>query len=135
MASGGEDARVEEQSASEVKEPEGGYGSTNSVVVLLFNNVAAPDEYAGMEVDLTNAPLPPLPTAVPPPPPGGCQQRQCKFHAAECVREHQLSDSGLRQAVELAAALERYALLPQRSVVREATLALSHGVREKACCV
>ena len=80
---------------------EGGSGPSDSAVVLLFRDDARPDVCIGMDVD-PNAPLLPMPTAVPPPPLGGYEQRHYRFHAAEGVHEHRLSDRGLRHAVELA---------------------------------
>ena len=42
----------------------------------MYEDDAGPDVYAGMDVEPANAPLLPMPTAVPPPPLGSCEQRR-----------------------------------------------------------
>ena len=101
MASDGDDAEAEEQSASEMGVEEGEYAPSDSAMALLFEDDARPDVYVGIDADPANAPLLPMPSAVPPPSLGGCEPRHCRFHAVEGVHEHRPSDRGLRQAVEL----------------------------------
>ena len=74
----------------------------------MYEDDAGPDVYAGMDVDPANAPLLPMPTAVPPPPMGSSEQRHCRFHAAEGAHRHRLTGTGRREAGMLASALERY---------------------------
>ena len=74
----------------------------------MYEDDAGPDVYAGMDVDPANAPLLPMPTAVPPPPLGSCEQRHCRFHAAEGAHGHRLTGTGRREAGMWAGALERY---------------------------
>ena len=75
-----------------------------------------------MDVDPANAPLLPMPTAVPPPPLGSCEQRHCRFHAAEGAHRHSLTGTGRREAGMLAGALERYELQRPGQVAREVDL-------------
>ena len=94
----------------EMATEEGDYGPSDSAVVLLFKDDSGPDVHVGMDTDPANAPLLPMLTAVPPPPQGSCERGHCRFHAAEGVHEHHLSDREQRQAAELARALERFQL-------------------------
>ena len=75
-----------------------------------------------MDVDPANAPLRPMPTAVPPPPLRSCEQRHCKYHAAEGAHRHRLMGTGQREAGMLASALERYELQHPGQVAREMDL-------------
>ena len=74
----------------------------------MYEEDAGPDVYAGMDVDPANAQLLPMPAAGPPPPLGSCEQRHCRFHAAEGAHRHRLTGTGMREAGMLAGALERY---------------------------
>ena len=67
VAAAGEGAE-EEQEAAEVEDEEA-YGPGESALALMYEEDAGPEVYAGMDVDPANAPLRPMPTAVPPPPP------------------------------------------------------------------
>ena len=89
---------------------------------LLYEDDAGPDVYAGMDVDPANAPLLPMPTAVPPPPMGSCEQRHCRFHAAEGAHRHRLTGTGRREAGMLASALERYEFQRPGQVAQEVDL-------------
>ena len=64
-------------------EEEETYGPGESALALMYEDDAVPAVYAGMDADPANAPLLPMPTAVPLPPLGSCEQRHCRFHAAE----------------------------------------------------
>ena len=88
----------------------------------MYEDNAGPDVYAGMDVDPANAPLQPMPTAVPPPPLGSCEQRHCSYHAAEGGHKHRLMGTGQREAGMLASALERYKLQRPGHVARELAL-------------
>ena len=79
-----------------------------SAVALMYEDTTGPDVYAGMDVDPANEPLLPRPTAVPPPAPGSCEERSCRFHAAEGAHGHHLTGTGRREAGLLEGALERY---------------------------
>ena len=96
-------------------------------MALLFEDDPGPDVYVAMDMDPANAPLPPMPTAVPPLALADCEQRHCKFHVAEGVHEHRLSDRGLRHAAELAGMVERFELRPQGSVATEAKSRRTHA--------
>ena len=61
---------AEEEQEAENKGDEEAYGPGESALALMYEDDAGPDVYAGMDVDPANAPLLPMPTAVPPPPPG-----------------------------------------------------------------
>ena len=99
---------AEEEQEAENKGDEEAYGPGESALALMYEDDAGPDVYAGMAVDPANAPLLPMPTAVPPPPLGSCEQRHCRFHAAEGAHRHRLTGTGRREAGMLASALERY---------------------------
>ena len=75
-----------------------------------------------MDVDPANAPLLPMPTAVPPPPLGSCEQRHCRFHAAEGAHRHLLTDAGRWEVGLLEGALERYQFQHLGKVAQEKSL-------------
>ena len=111
--------------AEEEHEAEGdeeAYRPGESALGLMYEDDTGPDVYAGMDVDPASAPLLPMPTAVPPPPLGSCEQRHCRFHAAEGAHRHRLEDTGQREAGMLASALERYELQRPGQVAREVDL-------------
>ena len=114
-ARGGEE-RVRE---AESVEEEEAYEPGEWALALMYEDDAGPDVYASMDVDPANAPLLPMPTAVPPPPLGSCEQRHRRFHAAEGANQHHLTSVGRQEAGLLEGALERYkfqhphVLLPQ----------------------
>ena len=54
--------------AVENVEDEMEYGSGESALAIMYEDVAEPDVYVGMDMDPANTPLLPLPTAVPPSP-------------------------------------------------------------------
>ena len=56
-------------------EEEAEYGPGDSTPALMYEDDTGPDVYIGMDTDPANAPLLPMPTAVPPPPLGSCEQR------------------------------------------------------------
>ena len=118
MVAAGDEA--EEEQDAENKEDEEAYGPGESALALMYEDDAGPDVYAGMDVDPANAPLRPMPTAVPPPPLGSCEQRHCRYHAAEGAHRHRLMGTGQREAGMLASALERYGLQRPGQVAREA---------------
>ena len=91
-------------------------------MALPHEDDVGPDVYVGTDADLANAPLLPIPTAVPPPPLGSCERQHYKFHAAEGVHEHRLSAHGQQDAASLAGAMERFELQPPGKVAREAGL-------------
>ena len=101
------DEAEEEQEAGN-KGDEEAYGPGELAVALMYEDDAGPDVYAGMAVDQANAPVLPMPTAVPPPPLGSCEQRHCRVYAAEGAHRHRLTGTGRRLAGTLASALERY---------------------------
>ena len=80
--------------AVEDAEEEVEYGLGESALALVYKDDAEPDVYIGMDVELANAPLMPMPTAVPPPPLRSCEQRHCRFHAAEDVHQHRRAARG-----------------------------------------
>ena len=88
-------------------EDEEAYGPSEPALALRCEDDAGPDVYAGMDVDPANAPLLPMPTAVPPAPLGSCDQRHCKFHADEGAHRFHLTGAGRREAGLLEGALER----------------------------
>ena len=104
IAAGRQEERVRE---AESVEDEGEYGPAESALALMHEDDAEPDVYAGMDVDPANAPLLPMPTAVPPPPLGSCEQRHNRFHAAEGAHRFHLTGAGRREAGLLEGALER----------------------------
>ena len=99
---------AEEEQEAENKGDEEAYGPGESALALMYEDDAGPDVYGGMDVDPANAPLLPMPTAVPPPPLGSCDQRHCTFYAAGGASRHRLTGTGRREAGMLAGALERY---------------------------
>ena len=62
--------KAEEEQEAEDKGDEETYGPGESALALMYEDDAGPDVHAGMDVDPPNAPLLPMPTAVPPPPVG-----------------------------------------------------------------
>ena len=113
---------AEEEQEAENKGDEEAYGPGESALALMYEDDAGPDVYAGIGVDPANAPLLPMPTAVPPPPLGSCKQRHCRYHAAKGAHRHRLMGTGQRQAGMLASALERYELQRPGHVAREVDL-------------
>ena len=120
MIAAGEEAEDEQEAENE--EDEEAYGPGESALALMYEDHAGPHVYAGMDVDPANAPLRPMPTAVPPPPLGTCEQRHCRYHAAEGAHRHRLMGTGQREAGMLASALERYELQRPGQVAREVAL-------------
>ena len=116
----GDEAEGEQEEES--KGDKEAYGPGESAMALMYEDDAGPDVYAGMDVDPANAPLLPMPTAVPPPPLRSCEQRQCRYHAAEGAHRHRLMGTGQREAGMLARALERYELQRPGQVAREMDL-------------
>ena len=104
---------AEEEQEAENKGDEEAYGPGESALALMYEDDAGPHVYAGMDVDPANAPLLPMPTAVPPPPLGSCEQRHCRYHAAGGAHRHRLMGTGQREAGMLASALEGYELQRQ----------------------
>ena len=113
---------AEEEQEAENKGDEEAYGPGESALALMYEDDAGPDVYAGKDVDPANAPLLPMHTAVPPPPLGSCEQRHCRFHAAEGAHRHRLTGTGRREAGMLASALERYEFQRPGQVAREKVL-------------
>ena len=101
----------------------------------MYEDDAGPDVYAGMDVDPANAPLRPMPTAVPPPPLGSCERRKCRYHAAEGAHRHRLTGTGQREARMLASALERYELQRPGQVAREVALVAASPDDGQVRCV
>ena len=89
-------ARGEEEGVHEGESvgDEEAYGPGESALALMYEDDAGPHAYAGMYVDPATAPLLPMPTAVPPPPLGSCEQRHCRFHAAQGAHSHHLTGTG-----------------------------------------
>ena len=112
--------RAEEEHEAEGDEE--AYGPGESALALMYEDDDGPDVYAGMDVDPASAPLLPMPTAVPPPPLGSCEQRHCRFHAAEGAHRHRLEGTGPREAGMLASALEHYKLQCLGQVAKEVDL-------------
>ena len=73
-------------------------------------------------MDPANAPLLPMPTAVPPPPLRSSEQRHCRFHASEGAHSHHLTGTGRREAGLLAGALQRYEFQHPGNVAQEESL-------------
>ena len=115
------DEKEEEQEAENTGDEEA-YGPGESALAVMYEDDAGPDVYAGMDVHPANAPLLPMPTAVPPPPLGSCEQRHCRFHAAAGAHRHRLTGTGRREAGMLAGALERYEFQRPGQVVQEKAL-------------
>ena len=101
----------------------------------MYEDDAGPDVCAGMDVDPAHAPLRPMPTAVPPPPLGSCEQRHCRYHAAEGAHRHRLMGTGRRGAGMLASALERYELQRPGQVAREVALVAESPDDDQVRCV
>ena len=133
MVAAGEGAEGEQEAEDEGDEE--AYGPGESVLALMYEDDAGPDVYAGMDVDPANAPLRPMPTAVPPPPLGPCERRQCRYHAAEGAHRHRLKGTGQREAGMLASALERYKLQRPRQVAREVALVAAFPDDGQVRCV
>ena len=110
---------AEEEQEAENKGDEEAYGPRESALALMYEDNAGPDVYAGMDVDRANAPLLPMPTAVPPLPLGSCEQRHCRFHAAEGPHTHRLTGTGRQEAGMLASGLGRYEFQRPGQVARE----------------
>ena len=109
-------------------------GPSDSALALLFEDNPGPDVYVRMDTDPANAPLLPMPTALPPPPLGSCERRHCRFHAAEGVHEHRLSDHGQRPATSLAGDMERFELQLPGRVAWEVALADVAMLGDQVCC-
>ena len=116
-AAEGEGERAPDVAVEDVEEGEK-YGPSESELARMYED-AEPDVYVGMDVDPANAPLLPMPTAVAPPPLRSCEQRHCRFDAAEDVHQRRLSDEGRREAMLLVGASERYKCQPPGWVARE----------------
>ena len=119
IAAGGEEEDVQE---AESMGDEEAYGPGESALAVMYEDDAGPEVYAGMDVDPANAPLVPKPTAVPPPPLGSCEQRHCRFYAAEGAHRHRLTGTGRREAWMLEGALERYEFQRPGQVAQEKSL-------------
>ena len=124
----------EEQEAEEVKDEEA-YGPAESALALMYKDDAVPDVYAGMDVDPAHARLGPMPTLVPPLPLGSCEQRHCRYHAAEGAHRHRLMGTGRREGGMLASALERHQLQRPGQVARERTLVAASPDDGQVRCV
>ena len=124
----------EEQEAGEVEDEEA-YGPGESALALMYEDDAGLDVYAGMDVDPAHALLRPMPTAVPPPPLGSCEQRHCRYHAAEAAHRHRLMGTGRRETGMLASALERYELQRPGQVARERALVAASPDDGQVRCV
>ena len=133
MVAAGEEA--EEEQEAEDEEDKEAYGPGESALALMYEDDAGPDVYAGMDVDPANAPLRPMPTAVPPPPLGSCEQRHCRYHAAEGAHRHRLMGTGQREAGMLVSALERYELQRPGQVAREMALGAASPDDSEVRCV
>ena len=114
--------KAEEEQEAEKKGDEEAYGPGEPALALMYEDDAKPDVHAGMDVDQTNAPLLPMPTAVLHPPMESCEQRHCRCHAAEGAHRHCLVDTGQREVGMLASALERYEFQRPGHVAREMDL-------------
>ena len=101
----------------------------------MYEDDTGPDVSSGMDVDPADAPLRPMPTAVPPPPLGSCERRHCRYHVAEGVHRHHLMGTGQREAGMLASALERYELERPGQVAREVALVATSPDDDQARCV
>ena len=84
------------------------YGPGELALAVMYEDDAEPDVYVGMDVDQAHVPLLPMTTAVPPPPLRSCEQRHCRFHAAEDIHQHRLMSDGRREATLLVGAMGRY---------------------------
>ena len=128
-----EGAEAEQEAEGEGDEE--AYGPGESALALMYEDNAGPDVYAGMDEDPANAPLRPMPTAVPPPPLGSCERRHCRYHAYEGAHRHRLMGTGQREAGMLASALERYELQRPGQVAREMALAAASPDNGQVHCV
>ena len=133
MVTAGEEA--EEKQEAEDEEDEEAYGPGELALALMYEDDAGPDVDAGMDVDPANAPLQPMPTAMPPPPLGSCEQRHCRYHAAEGAHRHRLMGTGQRQAGMLVSAPERYELQRPGQVAQERALVAASPDDGQVCCV
>ena len=133
MVAAGEGAEEEQEAEDEGDEE--AYGPGESALALMYEDDAGPDVYGGMNVDPANAPLRPMPTAVPPPSLGSCERRDCRYHAAEGAHRHRLMGTGQREAGMLASALERYELQRPGQVAREVALVAASPDDGQARCV
>ena len=133
MVAAGEGAEGKQEAEGEGDEE--AYGPGESALALMYEDDAGPDVYAGMDEDPANAPLRPMPTAVPPPPLGSCERRHCRYHAAEGAHRHRLMGTGQREAGMLASALERYELQGPRQVMREVALVAASPDDGQVRCV
>ena len=133
MVAAGEGAEEEQEAEGEGDKE--AYGPGESALALRYEDDAGPDVYAGMDVDPANAPLQPMPTAVPPPPLGSCERRHCRYHAAEGAHRHRLMGTGQREAGMLASALERYELQRQGQVAQEVALVATSPDNGQVRCV
>ena len=126
---------VEEEQEAEDEGDGEAYPPGESALALMYEDDAGPDVYAGMDVDRANAPLQPMPTAVPPPPLGSCERRHCRYHAAKGAHRHRLMGTGQREAGMLASALERYELRRPGQVAREVALVAASPDDGQVHCV
>ena len=133
MVAAGEGAEGEQEAEGEVDEE--AYGPGVSALALMYEDDAGPDVYAGMDEDPANAPLRPMPTAVPPPPLGSCERRQFRYHAAEGAHRHRLMGTGQREGGMPASALERYELQRPGQVAREMALVTASPDDSQVRCV
>ena len=133
MVAAGEGAEGEQEAEGEGDEE--AYGPGESALALMYEDDAGPDVYAGMDVDRANAPLRPMPTAVPPPPLGSCERRHCRYHAAEGAHRHRHMGRGQREAGMLASALEHYELQRPGQVAREVALVAASPDDGQVRCV
>ena len=128
-AAEGEGERAHDVAVEDVEEEEE-YGPGESALARMYED-AEPDVYVGMDPDPANAPLLPMPTAVPPPPLRSCEQWHCRFDAAEDVHQHHLRDEGRREATPL----ERYKFQPPGQVARERGLEAVRPDDGRVSCV
>ena len=133
VVAAGEEAEGEQEAEGEGDEE--AYGPGESALALMYDDDAGPDVYAGMDEDPANAPLQPMPTAVPPPPLGSCERWHFRYHAAEGAHRHRLMGTGQREAGMLASALERYKLQRPGQVAREMALAAASPDNGQVRCV
>ena len=133
MVAAGEGAEGEQEAEGEGDEE--AYGPGESALALMYEDNAGPDVYAGMDEDPANAPLRPMPAAVPPPPLGSSERRHCRYHAAEGAHRHRLMGTGQREAGMLASALERYELRRPGQVAREVALVAASPDDGQVRCV
>ena len=101
----------------------------------MYEGDAGPDVYAGMDLDPANAPLLPMPTAVPPPPLGSCEQWHYRFHAAKGAHWHHLTGAGRREAGLMEGTLGRYKFQPPGRVAWERGLVAVPPDDDRVRCV